>query len=89
MEKFMYNWESYNNNETFCRYMSEIDLAAEAVKGGFSAAEVRVDEFVPNLGVEQMNYSEHFVWKILVGQRSADAAAEVTAPKARPRRVAR
>jgi hypothetical protein len=65
----MHNWESYNNNETFCRYMTDIDLAAEAVKGGFSAAQVLVDEFVPKLDVAQMNYTEHFFWKILAGTR--------------------
>jgi SAM-dependent methyltransferase len=69
IEKFMHNWESYNNNETFCRYMTDIDLAAEAVKGGFDPAKARVDEFVPNLDVAQMNYTEHFFWKILAATR--------------------
>jgi ubiquinone/menaquinone biosynthesis C-methylase UbiE len=69
IEKFMHNWESYNNNETFCRYMTNIDLAAEAVKGGFAADKTRVDEFVPKLDVAQMNYTEHFFWKILAAWR--------------------
>jgi SAM-dependent methyltransferase len=69
MEKFMHNWESYNNNETFCRYMTDIDLAAEAAKGGFEPARIRVDEFVPKLDVAQMNYTEHFFWKILAAVR--------------------
>ncbi len=69
IEKFMHNWESYNNNETFCRYMTDIDLAAEAVKGGFDPAKTRVDEFVPKLDVAQMNYTEHFFWKILAATR--------------------
>lgn len=69
VEKFMHNWESYNNNETFCRYMTDIDLAAEAVKGGFTPAQSRVDEFVPKLDVAQMNYTEHFFWKILAATR--------------------
>jgi ubiquinone/menaquinone biosynthesis C-methylase UbiE len=69
IEKFMHNWESYNNNETFCRYMTDIDLAAEAVKGGFDPAKARVDEFVPKLDVAQMNYTEHFFWKILAATR--------------------
>lgn len=73
MEKFMHNWESYNNNETFCRYMTEIDLAAEAVKGGFAPTEVKVDEFVPKLDVAQMNYTENFFWKILAGQHRVGA----------------
>ena len=69
MEKFMHNWESYNNNETFCRYMTEIDLKAEAMKAGFEADKSRVDEFVPKMSVSQMNYTEHFFWKILAAER--------------------
>jgi SAM-dependent methyltransferase len=69
MEKFMHNWESYNNNETFCRYMTDIDLKAEAVKGGFAPGSTVVDEFVPKLDVAQMNYTEHFFWKILAAER--------------------
>ena len=68
-EQFMHNWESFNNNETFSRYMTRIDLAAEARKGGFSAAAVRVDEFAMRMSVAQMNYAENFVWKILAGER--------------------
>ena len=69
IEKFMHNWESYNNNETFCRYMTNIDLKDEAVKGGFDPAKTQVDEFVPQLDVAQMNYTEHFFWKILAAHR--------------------
>ena len=68
-EKFMHNWESYNNNETFCRYMTEIDLRAEAIKGGFAPETSSVAEFAPGLDVSQMNYAEHFFWKILVATR--------------------
>lgn len=69
IEKFMHNWESYNNNETFARYMTGIDLKAEAMKGGFPADAVAVDEFIPKLNVAQMNYTEHFFWKILAARR--------------------
>jgi ubiquinone/menaquinone biosynthesis C-methylase UbiE len=69
IEKFMHNWESYNNNETFCRYMTDIDLKAEALKGGFAAAQVLVDEFVPKMDVAQMNYTANFYWKILAATR--------------------
>ncbi len=67
MEKFMHNWEAYNNNETFARFMTDIDLVAESVKGGFAAADVQIDQFAPKLDVSQMNYTEHFFWKILAG----------------------
>jgi hypothetical protein len=63
----MHNWESYNNNETFSRYMTRIDLVAEAAKAGFSQDESSLEEFVPKMDVAQMNYTQHFFWKILVG----------------------
>lgn len=69
IEKFMHNWESYNNNETFSRYMTDIDLKAEATKGGFLPDNTVVDEFVPRMQVAQMNYAEHFFWKILAAIR--------------------
>lgn len=69
IEKFMHNWESYNNNETFCRYMTVIDLKAEALKGGFTDESVKVDEFTPKIDVAQMNYTENFFWKILAAHR--------------------
>ena len=69
MEKFMHNWESYNNNETFSRYMTDLDLKAEAVKAGFETARTTVHEFAPQMAVEQMNYAERFFWKILAGVR--------------------
>ncbi len=70
MEKFMHNWESYNNNETFCRYMTDLDLKGVAVQGGFLPERSRVEEFVPGMmSVSQMNYTEHFYWKVLVGER--------------------
>jgi ubiquinone/menaquinone biosynthesis C-methylase UbiE len=69
MEKFMHNWEAYNNNETFSRFMTDIDLIAEAVRGGFAKSEVKTADFVPQLDVAQMNYTEYFAWKILEGVR--------------------
>ncbi len=70
IEKFMHNWESYNNNETFSRYMTRIDLVAEAAKAGFSQDESSLEEFVPKMDVAQMNYTQHFFWKILVGRKA-------------------
>jgi ubiquinone/menaquinone biosynthesis C-methylase UbiE len=69
VEKFMHNWESYNNNETFSRYMTDVDLQALAVQGGFAAANAQALEYSPGYSVEQTNYSESFFWKILVAKR--------------------
>jgi SAM-dependent methyltransferase len=75
MEKFMHNWESYNNNETFSRYLTDLDLVDEAKRAGFKAGEAAVHEFAPKLDVAQMNYTEHFFWKILAAQRLQDEVA--------------
>lgn len=70
IEQFMHNWESYNNNETFSRYMTRINLPAEARKAGFADDEISLEEFVPKMDVAQMNYTQHFFWNILVGRKS-------------------
>jgi ubiquinone/menaquinone biosynthesis C-methylase UbiE len=69
VEKFMFNWETYNNNETFAGFMTDIDLKAEAIKGGFSPDKTIVDAYAPRMTSEQKNYSEEFTWKILVGEK--------------------
>ena len=76
IEKFMHNWESYNDNETFCRYMTAIDLKVEAVKGGFDPAQARRDEFVPKLDVAATK--EPDVKK--TGKRSVKKSASKTSP---------
>ncbi|MCZ8132906.1 MAG: class I SAM-dependent methyltransferase [Steroidobacteraceae bacterium] len=69
LEKFMYNWETYNNNETFAGFMTDLDLKGEALKGGFEADKTFVDAYAPRMSSEQKNYSEEFTWKILVGEK--------------------
>jgi SAM-dependent methyltransferase len=69
MQKFMFNWEAYNNNETFSRYMTDLDLRGEALKAGFAPDQVRVDQFTPELDDTQKNYGDEFFWNILVGRR--------------------
>ena len=69
VEQFMHNWESYNNNETFSRYMTGIDLAAEARKAGFEPTKVTLEEFSPKMDLSQMNYAPQFYWKILSAER--------------------
>ncbi len=68
IEKFMFNWESYNNNETFAQYMTDLDLKAVAVKGGFKPERTEYVEYAPRMSAEQKNYSDEFFWKILIGQ---------------------
>jgi hypothetical protein len=49
--------------------MTDLDLKGEAVKAGFDPDAASVEEFAPQLDVAQMNYTEKFFWKILVGRR--------------------
>jgi len=69
LEKFMYNWETYNNNETFAGFMTDIDLAGEARKAGFAEGKVTLDTYAPRMTSEQKNYSDEFAWKILVAEK--------------------
>ncbi|MCB1625209.1 MAG: class I SAM-dependent methyltransferase [Pseudomonadales bacterium] len=67
LEKFLFNWETYNNNETFGAYMTNVDLAALARNSGFrspSLVKQRTER-----GPEQRLYSSETVWNILMAQR--------------------
>jgi len=56
LESFLASWEVYNNNERFGGTYREMDIAAEAVKSGFSAKKARM-EMVPAYGPgKSMNY---------------------------------
>ena len=66
-ENFLYNWESWNNNETFGQYMTHIDLAALAQAQGFEDA--RVVEHAVRRDPEQRLYSEETSWKVLSARR--------------------
>ena len=70
-DQFMHDWESYNNNESFARCMTDIDLVAEAVKGGWPADEVGLELMKSNLDVTQRNYSrDEMSFKSLAGIRA-------------------
>lgn len=66
LEKFMFDWETYNNNEHFAGFMTDIDLVATVAKGGFDRSRIVVEEFLPDwMKSEQTNYGEHFYFKII------------------------
>jgi ubiquinone/menaquinone biosynthesis C-methylase UbiE len=69
LEKFMYNWETYNNNETFAGFMTDIDLVAESRKAGFADGQASLDSYAPRMTSAQKNYSDAFAWKILVAEK--------------------
>lgn len=65
IENFLYNWESWNNNETFGQYMTHIDLADIARKAGFSRDQVACNDYAVPREKEQQLYSEETLWKII------------------------
>jgi ubiquinone/menaquinone biosynthesis C-methylase UbiE len=68
-EKFFYNWEVYNNNETFAQFLTDLDLAPLAVAAGFSAAKTRYEPYARPRVAGQHLYGETFYWKILAAER--------------------
>jgi len=70
-DQFMHDWESYNNNESFARCMTDLDLAAEALKGGWTAGETGLERMKSNLDASQRNYSkDEMSFKALAGIRA-------------------
>ena len=70
MEQFMHDWESYNNNESFARFITDIDLCEIAVQGGWSADEVEMQIVNPNVGYGKKNYVRgEVLFNLLVGRR--------------------
>jgi len=65
IENFLYNWESWNNNETFGQYMTHIDLADIARQAGFSRDRIACHDYAVPREKEQQLYSEETLWKII------------------------
>jgi len=53
-DSFLWDWEAYNNNETFCVVMRDMDYGAEAIEAGFEANKVSIGK-------------TPFNWPLLVG----------------------
>ena len=69
VEQFYYNWEVFNNNETFAQFLTGIDLAALAVAAGFDASRTRVVRYARPRSADQHLYGETFFWNVLVATR--------------------
>ena len=69
IERFFYNWEAFNNNETFAQFLTGVDLAPLAVAAGFDSARTRVVRYARPRNSDQHLYGETFFWNVLVATR--------------------
>ena len=65
----MYNWEVWNNNETFAVHMTGLDLAGLAVAAGFEPGKVEALDYAQRRSREQQLYSDEVNWKVLLARR--------------------
>jgi SAM-dependent methyltransferase len=68
-KQFMHDWESYNNNEGFARFMTGLDLKAVAVEGGWEPGEVTVERVIPDYDKSHMAYGDEYPYTVVVGRR--------------------
>lgn len=68
-QQFMYNWEVWNNNETFAVHMTGLDLAGLAVAAGFEPGKVEALDYAQRRSREQQLYSDEVNWKVLLSRR--------------------
>jgi SAM-dependent methyltransferase len=79
-EQFMYDWETYNNNETFAGFMTGLDLPAIACRAGFLPDHCRVERGGVEMDAGQKNYGDHeFTFPILLGEKPAETRARTRA----------
>ncbi len=71
-QQFMYEWETYNNNENFAGYMTDVNLPEVACRAGFTADEIRLDQVAPpHSRDDQVSYSKRPIpFPVLVGQKA-------------------
>jgi SAM-dependent methyltransferase len=68
-KQFMHDWESYNNNEGFARFMTGLDLRAVALEGGWQPEEITVERLIPNYDKSHMAYGDEYPYTVVVGRR--------------------
>ena len=68
--KFMSQWETYNNNEVFSAYMTEVDLPSVAQSVGFDADTTFMAGAIHGEeGVSHSYSADAFAWPVLVGRK--------------------
>jgi SAM-dependent methyltransferase len=68
-KQFMHDWESYNNNEAFARFMTGLDLKALALEGGWDPEEITIERIEPDYDKSHMAYGDEYPYTIVVGRR--------------------
>jgi len=67
-QQFMSQWETYNNNEVFSAYMTDVDLPALAAAVGFGDGKTYMTGAAPaDGGVKHAYNPSGFEWPVLVG----------------------
>jgi ubiquinone/menaquinone biosynthesis C-methylase UbiE len=76
-EKFMFDWEAYNNNEPFSMGCRESDLIGLAKSAGFDPDKVTFAQADAGLGSGQRNYSATgFLFPMLKAEKSAPVSTQ-------------
>lgn len=69
-EQFMLQWEAYNNNEKFARYMTEANLVEIAQQAGFLPGQCTMVGIETGFSDKQQRYtSNQVIWPLLVGEK--------------------
>lgn len=68
-KQFMHDWESYNNNEGFARFMTGLDLKAVALDGGWKPEEISIERVIPDYDKSHMAYADEYPYTVVVGRR--------------------
>ncbi len=69
VERFFYNWEVFNNNETFAQFLTGVDLATLARETGFAAKQARTIRYARHRGAGQHLYGKTLYWNVLTATR--------------------
>ena len=68
-QKFMSQWETYNNNEVFSAYMTDLDQVSIATSVGFDPEKTSMADAMHGDGVEHSYSESAFAWPVLVGEK--------------------
>ncbi|MEM7282469.1 MAG: class I SAM-dependent methyltransferase [Pseudomonadota bacterium] len=69
-DQFIYQWETYNNNETFSAFLTGANLSHIGEQAGFERGKVNVDSAQAiAFQVDEFKTMDDFAWPVLVGKK--------------------